>query len=55
MMASSTTMPMASTRAKSVSRLILKPATDMKANVPTSDTRMEMAGMTIDFTSCRKT
>ena len=46
---------MASTKANNVSRLRLKPATDMKANVPTSDTMIEMAGITIDFTSCKKT
>ena len=54
-MASSTTVPMASTSAKRVSRLIEKPANERKANVPTSDTRIEMVGISVERISCRKT
>ncbi len=45
---SSTTVPMTSTRAKSVSKLSENPTAYMKANVPMSDTRMAMIGTTID-------
>jgi hypothetical protein len=54
-MASSTTVPIARTSAKSVSRLIEKPATERKANVPTSDTMIETEGMSVERISCRKT
>ena len=54
-MASSTTVPIARTSAKSVSRLIEKPATERKANVPTSDTMIETVGMSVERISCRKT
>ena len=46
---------MASTRAKSVSRLIENPATARKANVPISDTRIEIVGTSVERISCRKT
>ena len=48
MMASSTTVPIASTRAKSVSRLIENPARARKAKVPTSDMRIETVGMSVE-------
>ena len=53
-MASSTTVPMARTRAKSVSRLSEKPAIITKAKVPMSDTIIEMDGMMVAFRSCKK-
>src|SRR5688572_28885850 len=43
--ASSTTIPMASTRPKSVSMLMLKPSASMIANVPTNDTGTAASGM----------
>ena len=46
-MASSTTVPMTSTRANSVMRFSEKPATYKKAKVPTSDTMMAMAGISV--------
>lgn len=54
-MASSTTVPMTSTRAKSVSKLRLNPATYMNANVPMSDTMIDTVGMTVERTLCRNT
>ena len=53
-MASSTTVPMTSTRANSVRMLMLNPAMVMQANVPTSDTMMDMDGMSVLLKSCRK-
>ncbi len=53
-MASSTTVPMASTRAKSVRMLMLNPATFRQANVPTSETTMESDGISVLLKSCRK-
>ena len=47
-MESSTTVPMTSTRAKSVIMLRLNPATIRKANVPTSDTMIEIVGMMVE-------
>ena len=32
-----------------------KPATDMKANVPMIETKMEIVGISVERTSCRKT
>ena len=55
MMASSTTVPMASTRAKSVSRLMENPASDRKAKVPISATMIETVGMSVERMSCKKT
>ena len=52
-MASSTTMPMASTRPNKVSRLIEKPSTNMPAKVPMIDTGMAITGMIIARTFCR--
>ena len=52
-MASSTTMPMASTSPNSVRRLIEKPSTNMPAKVPMIDTGMAMTGMIIARTLCR--
>ena len=46
---------MASTSANSVSRLMENPATDMKANVPIIETKMEMVGISVERTSCKKT
>ena len=54
-MASSTTMPMARTRPKSVSVLIENPNTLMTAKVPTSDTGMVRVGIRVARQSCRKT
>jgi len=53
-MASSTTVPMASTSANSVRILRLNPAATRQANVPTSDTIMEMDGMSVLLRSCKK-
>ena len=53
-MASSTTVPMASTRAKSVRMLSEKPAILTMANVPSSDTMMDMEGMMVALKFCRK-
>ena len=44
-MASSTTSPIASTKAKSVSVLMLKPAKAIRAKVPINDTGMVMSGI----------
>ena len=54
-MASSTTVPMARTSAKRVSRLIENPARARKPNVPTNETRIEAVGMSVERMSCRKT
>ena len=51
--ASSTTMPMASTMPKRVSVLIEKPKIFTKANVPMSDTGMVSAGMMVLRQFCR--
>ena len=53
--ASSTTMPMASTRPKSVRLLIVKPISFMTAKVPISDTATSMSGSSTAFQSCKKT
>ena len=53
--ASSTTMPMASTRPKSESVLSEKPSPSMIANVPTSDTGTATSGMIDARQVCRKT
>ena len=53
-MASSTTMPMASTSPNRVNRLMEKPSTYMPAKVPMIDTGMAMIGMIIARTLCRK-
>ena len=53
-MASSTTVPMASTRANSVRILILNPAATRQANVPINDTMMEIEGISVLFKSCKK-
>ena len=45
---------MTSTKAKSVSILMLKPATAMKAKVPMSDTMIPRAGMSVARKSCTK-
>ena len=45
--ASSTTMPMASTRPNSVSMLIEKPASSSPASVPTMDTGIASSGMMV--------
>ena len=51
--ASSTTMPVASTMPKSVSVLIEKPNSLMNANVPMSDTGIVIAGMIVLRQFCR--
>ena len=53
-MASSTTMAMASSKADSVSRLMEKPNTFRKKNVPMSDTGTAISGMSVERKSCRK-
>ena len=53
--ASSTTMPIASTNPKSVKMLSVKPITAMIANVPTSETGTSIIGRIITFQSCRNT
>ena len=52
-MASSTTMPMASTRPNSVSVLIEKPSTGITAKVPISDTGTASSGMIVARQVCR--
>ena len=52
-MASSTTVPMTSTSAKSVMRLSVKPTIYMKAKVPTRETMMLMDGMMVARQFCR--
>src|SRR6266545_6042885 len=54
-MASSTTMPIASTRPKSVSVLMENPKTLSTANVPTSDTGMVSVGISVARQSWRNT
>ena len=51
--ASSTTMPVASTMPNSVSVLIEKPSSFTKANVPTSETGIVIAGMIVLRQFCR--
>ena len=53
-MALSTTVPMASTKAKSVSRFSEKPAILTMAKVPISETTIVMDGMRVARKSCRK-
>ncbi len=52
--ASSTTMPMASTSPNSVSVLSVKPSSFITTKVPTSDTDMSITGKSRAFQSCRK-
>jgi hypothetical protein len=54
-MASSTTIPIASTRPKSVSMFKEKPKASRKANVPISETGMATIGMIAVRQDCRKT
>ena len=54
-MASSTTMPMASTRPNIVSVLIEKPSSGKKMNVPISETGTVISGMIVARKLCRKT
>ncbi len=53
-MASSTTIPIASTIANSVSRLIVNPKRLRKKNVPTIATGTAIAGISVDRKSCKK-
>ena len=53
--ASSTTIPMASTRPNSERLLREKPNSRIAANVPTSDTGTAIIGMIVARQSCRKT
>ena len=53
-MASSTTMPIASTRPNSERLFREKPATAIAANAPTSDTGMATIGITAARQDCRK-
>ena len=52
--ASSTTVPIASTRAKSVNILSENPASLTIANVPSNDTMIEIDGITVALKDCRK-
>ena len=52
--ASSTTVPMASTKAKSVNMFIEKPAMRTMKNVPSSETMIETDGIRVAFQFCRK-
>ncbi len=52
--ASSTTMPMASTRPNSVSMLMEKPSAAMPAKVPMIDTGTASTGMSVTRKLCRK-
>ena len=54
-MASSTTVPITSTNANRVIRLILNPATDIKAKVPISDTMIPTNGINVERISCKNT
>ena len=54
-MASSTTMPMASTRPNSVRLLSVKPIAAMIANVPIKETGTSIMGRIMAFQSCRNT
>ena len=51
--ASSTTMPMARIRPNSVSRLIEKPSASMPLKVPTSETTMAMAQISVVRRLCK--
>ena len=53
-MASSTTIPMASTRPKSVRRLMEKPSAIMPAKVPINETMMATIQMIVERKLCRK-
>ena len=53
-MASSTTVPMASTNANSVNMLSENPATETMANVPSSDTMIDTEGITVALKFCKK-
>ncbi|MCY1527126.1 hypothetical protein D9M68_621830 [compost metagenome] len=53
-MASSTTMPMASTMPNRVSRLMEKPSMYMPAKVPISDTGIASTGISVARQFCRK-
>ena len=54
-MASSTTMPMASTRAKRVRRLTVKPSAAIAAKAPMIVTGTVVAGTSMARQSCRNT
>ena len=54
-MASSTTMPMASTMANRVDRLTVKPSAAIAANAPMMVTGTVVAGTSMARQSCRKT
>ncbi|MOA30455.1 hypothetical protein D3C78_1515460 [compost metagenome] len=53
-MASSTTIPIESTKANMVNTLSEKPNRLRKKKVPISETGMAIAGMIVDLKSCRK-
>ena len=55
MMASSTTMPIASTMANRVAKLMVNPSAAMAAKAPTIVTGTVVAGTSIARQSCRKT
>src|SRR5690606_19375703 len=54
-MASSTTIPIANTRANKVTRLIDNPKNWITKNAPTSDTGTANIGISVDLQSPRKT
>ena len=53
-MASSTTVPIANTKANNVNRFILNPATAIKANVPMMETIIDTVGISVARISCKK-
>src|SRR5689334_10780553 len=53
-MASSTTIPIASTKANKVSRLMVNPNNCKKKKVPTIATGTAIAGMSVERRSCKK-
>ncbi|MNT96529.1 hypothetical protein D3C72_2386430 [compost metagenome] len=53
-MASSTTIPMANTRANIVNTLSEKPKSWRKKKVPINETGIAIAGIKVDLKSCKK-
>ena len=54
-MASSTTIPTASTKANKVNKLMVKPKMLKKKKVPIMATGTDIAGIKVDLQSCKKT
>ena len=53
-MASSTTVPMANTKANRVKMLMVNPAAIKQAKVPINDTIIEIEGISVALKSCKK-